>query len=240
MNILRLSTLSLTLAIVVFALGYNPSFADKPDPIDGHNHANEPIVTIDYTVELSDGAFGFHHGAVDVTPESEFKLSGDQPVHLIRPGGANIHDHLVCATDPLTDPLCMVWNGVFDLCGLLGPTGMEDVPEFTVSAGRKGWALEKVVDEVWVSFGFPLDSPLSSDPLSVGLRLSGACLDLECGLIPAVNTSKTITLTDYSIHLKGKRGVTHNAACHAGQSPTDSWGDHEISLVIRATEVLAP
>jgi len=30
MNILRLSTLSLTLAVAVFALGYNPSFADKP------------------------------------------------------------------------------------------------------------------------------------------------------------------------------------------------------------------
>ncbi len=34
MNILRLSNLSLTLAIAVFALGYvSPSFADQPDPI---------------------------------------------------------------------------------------------------------------------------------------------------------------------------------------------------------------
>ncbi len=33
MNILRLSTLSLTVAIAVFALGYvSPSFADQPDP----------------------------------------------------------------------------------------------------------------------------------------------------------------------------------------------------------------
>ncbi len=33
MKILRLSTLSLTLAIAVFALGYaNPSFADNADP----------------------------------------------------------------------------------------------------------------------------------------------------------------------------------------------------------------
>ena len=40
MNILRLSTLSLTLAIAVFALGYNTSFADKP--VNGeHNHGGE-------------------------------------------------------------------------------------------------------------------------------------------------------------------------------------------------------
>ena len=37
MNILRLSTLSLTLAIAVFALGYvNPSFAGKPDKCPDH------------------------------------------------------------------------------------------------------------------------------------------------------------------------------------------------------------
>ena len=46
MSILRLSTLSLTLAIPVFALGYNPSFADKPDCGDNQdqhcNHGDDP------------------------------------------------------------------------------------------------------------------------------------------------------------------------------------------------------
>ena len=38
MSILRLSTLSLALAIAVFALGYNPSFAGKPDGQGNHDH----------------------------------------------------------------------------------------------------------------------------------------------------------------------------------------------------------
>ncbi len=40
MNILRLSTLSLTVAIAVFALGYNPSFAGKPDSEGKHDHGD--------------------------------------------------------------------------------------------------------------------------------------------------------------------------------------------------------
>ena len=42
MNILRLSTLSLALALAVFSLGYvSPSFANKPDPDTGHDHGSE-------------------------------------------------------------------------------------------------------------------------------------------------------------------------------------------------------
>ena len=40
MSILRLSTLSLTVAIAVFALGYNPSFAGKPDSEGKHDHGD--------------------------------------------------------------------------------------------------------------------------------------------------------------------------------------------------------
>ena len=40
MSILRLSTLSLTVAIAVFALGYNPSFAGKPDSEGKHVHGD--------------------------------------------------------------------------------------------------------------------------------------------------------------------------------------------------------
>ena len=40
MNISRVVTLSLALAVAVFALGYNPSFAGKP--VNGeHNHGGE-------------------------------------------------------------------------------------------------------------------------------------------------------------------------------------------------------
>ncbi len=41
MNILRLSTLSLTLAVAVFALGYNPSFADSKNGACAPNHCDQ-------------------------------------------------------------------------------------------------------------------------------------------------------------------------------------------------------
>ncbi len=155
----------------------------------------------------------FEHGPAAVTPESEFELKGDVDVHLIRPGGAEFAPDQACITGTATDPLCIIWNGVFDLCGLLGPSDMVDVPEFFAPAGRKGWTVAKAGAEVWVSFGFPLDSPLSSEPLSVALQLKGPCPDTECGLIPG--SDLVIPLDRYSIHLRGKGGVTHNAACHA-------------------------
>ncbi len=60
MSILRLSTLSLTLAIVVFALGSaNPSFADKPT--NGHNHGGddpEDVAEYSVTIEKMGGVEG--------------------------------------------------------------------------------------------------------------------------------------------------------------------------------------
>jgi len=41
MNILRLSTFSLILALAVITLGYNPSFADKPESgLCGQDHCD--------------------------------------------------------------------------------------------------------------------------------------------------------------------------------------------------------
>ena len=135
-------------------------------------------------------------------------------------------------TDTDINTLCLVWNSVFDLCLLLGPTGAEILPEFTAETGRKGWTVEKVVNEVWVPLGFSLVSPLdTSDPLytdrlSVSLTLKGDCPS-GCSLIPddiedGMNSSEstlTIVLDRYAIHLRGKGGVTHEAECHAGEGP---------------------
>ncbi len=218
MNILRLSTLSLTLAVAVFALGYtNPAFADKPSG-GNHNHDGDPGFPTGMTVQLIGGAFVFDEGEVGVTPDSEFKLSGNVDVNMTRPG---------------FDPALGSWNNVFDLCGLLGPTGAEVVPGFPVSAGRKGWTVQKVLEEVWVQLRFPLDSPLApSDPLftdrlTAGMQLKGACPPPACSLIPdniedvmgSNESTLTIPLTDYAIHLRGKGGVTHEALCHAGSDP---------------------
>ncbi len=215
MNILRLSTLSLTLAIAVFALGYNPSFADPPKCGGQHcDHGDEPSDTIDITVQLSGGAFVSVDNTLGVTAESEFKLSGDDSIRMIRPG-----TDATCATGD-DQNACMAWNSVFDLCGLLGTSMDVQVDDFTVPTGRKPWTVEKVVNEVWVNLDFPLDSPLDSSnplftskPLSVALNLKGACLTDKCSLIPG--SDLTIELTDYSIHLRAKGGVTHQASCHA-------------------------
>ncbi len=206
MKILRLSTLSM--AIAVFALGYNPSFADPPPHSHGGgNNGDDPVtVTVDLNGPMAGvrGAFEFVSPAFATLDKGSLK--GDEAVRMVRPG-------------PLDVNALIDWNRVFDLCGLLGPSDAVDVPEFTASAGRKGWRVvrtgEQVFVDVSVLFQFPLDSPLSDDPLSVALDLTGNCPTPECGLIPEAGKTKEIPLNRYSIHLKGKGGVTHDAACHA-------------------------
>ncbi len=57
MKILRLSTLSLTLAIAVFSLGYvNPSFAGKPDSEGNHDHGGEGNTETTFTVDIKVGS----------------------------------------------------------------------------------------------------------------------------------------------------------------------------------------
>ena len=64
MNILRLSTLSLTLAIAVFALGYNPSFADNPAK-GNHPHGGDKDKTeTEFMVEMHPGTVGDEAGLV--------------------------------------------------------------------------------------------------------------------------------------------------------------------------------
>ena len=55
MSILRLSTFSLTLAIAVMTLGYNPSFANKPDPVTGHDHGGEDETETVFMVKMVQG-----------------------------------------------------------------------------------------------------------------------------------------------------------------------------------------
>ncbi len=67
MNILRLSTLSLILAIAVFALGYNPSFADNPAKGNHpHGDGKDKTETV-FLVEMQPGTLG----ATDNEPAAE-------------------------------------------------------------------------------------------------------------------------------------------------------------------------
>ncbi len=51
MSILRLSTITLTLAIAVITLGYNTSFADKPPHSHGGNGDTETVFTVNIEVD---------------------------------------------------------------------------------------------------------------------------------------------------------------------------------------------
>ena len=237
MSILRLPTLSLTLATAVFALGYvSPSFANPPPHSHGGgNNGGDPVT---YTVNLKGpdpntpslrGAFEFV-SSVAATLDKKGNLKGDVDVSMEIPGG----DSTCMSGD---QNACIVWNNVFDLCGLLNP-----VPNFMVLGGD--WSVSKGGGRRWISFGFELDSPVSSNPLSASLQLSSACDDPECGapsdeLIPAAGDTSQVDVTDYAIHLKGKGGVTHNAECHASDGypgATTLGGVHGSTLVITAPE----
>ena len=223
MNILRLSTLSLTLAIAVFALGYvSPSFADKPGsgPCGQVHcdHGEENPSDLAYTVNLIGpipalpsvrGAFEFEGGAESVTLQFKgIELRGDVDVTIERP--------LVADANAL-----VVWEEVFNLCGLLGPDTDPSttlVTDFTILRGD--WVVGQGGDREGIFFKFEIPaifSPLSDDrPLSATLHLFRTCTS-PCGTIPTSatgGTPKRIDLTNSQIHLKGKGGVTAQAACH--------------------------
>ena len=153
MNILRLSTLSM--AIAVFALGYvNPSYADPP-PHDhgGGNNGDDPVtVTVDLIGPMAGvrGAFEFVSSAFATLDNGSLK--GDEAVTMVRP-------------DPGDANALIEWNRVFDLCGLLGLSDAVDVPEFTDLAGRKGWQVRRIGETVAVLIiTSPHDFPIRQAP----------------------------------------------------------------------------
>ena len=232
----RVATLSLALAVAVFALGYvNPSFADKTGVKHNHGGGGEdPPSVSTHTVDLTGvsamrGTFEFDGGAADATLDSKgLTLDGDVAVTMQR------------ATD---DPTCMMgladvkaacvdWNFFFNLCGLLGPEGEAAVTlltDFEVLGGS--WAVAQGGGRRTISFGFtitPNKSNASIDrDMSGSLTLFRACvnadIDPTCGSDPtplfpiltgSANATKVI-VTNARIHLRGKKGVTHQADCHA-------------------------
>lgn len=267
MSILRFSTLSLTLAIVIFSLGYvDSSIAAPPEPCvpDDDRKRCKPKPGDDpsgvtYTVDLVGpdfanadvrGAFEFDD-AGEPSPVSatldKGGLKGAGSFAMTRPGGVSD-----CSGDDQN--ACMVWNDVFNLCGLLGPysggelddmTGPTLLETFAVEPG--GWEVAKGGGRIWLSLGFTIvspldpDDPLFTDRLSVSLQLTGPCIDpvgdSPCEqdlLIPTATGAAGATkndLTDARIHLRGKGGVTHNAECHADNDVLYPYGS---TLVITA------
>ncbi len=151
MNISRLSTFSLAMAVAVFALGYNTSFAGKP--VNGeHDHGDEdpppPDNPIAYTAELVNPVFdettGFGAFIVDfvvddgslITNRKQKSLLPDSPWALT-------------FTRPTDPDAADAWDRVFEACENffgshpvegIGPTPMH-VSQFTVPAVADNWEI---------------------------------------------------------------------------------------------------
>ncbi len=242
MNILRLSTLSLILVVAVFAVGYtNPAFADKPGD-GGHNHGDDPG-GFTYTIDLIGppslrGAFEFDGtGGSATLDRGALKITG--AVTMTRPGDATGCNEN-CTADDVDQLACIVWNDVFNVCGLLGTVGMPtNLDTFTVEIGD--WSVSNSSEKQFISFGFEIAatlSPPSSRPLSAFLQLSRACdpvAQCRANIPTAVTAPEGISflMTDASIHLRGQRGVTQQADCH---SDTDLLAASGSRVVITVTD----
>ncbi len=230
MNILRLSTLSLTFAIAVFALGYaNPSFAGKPSCENNSTHPkcknDEPTDgSVTYEAAL-EGAFVFDALDVDPSPHGN-ELKPDIKVNISQP--------------VMSDFFRSTWENVFSmpddsatLCNLFGVPGIVTGFEALSSAKKnKGWTIVGY-GGVGVSFGFPLVTDDGAD-VNVGLSLIGNC-DYAGGTDPcdpflpdpAIDYSSDnargpgisrIPLITFWIHAKAVKGTPALEGCHGAHT----------------------
>ncbi len=238
MNILRLSTLSLSLAIAIFALGYvNPSFAAPPDkpcsPWPSCKDDGDGGGGIDYTAELK-GAFVF--GPLSVTLEGQ-----DERLR-------HADDVIISRPDAVGSPeLAATWDNVFSMpdntgtpCDLFGNPGT--VVVFTApkkEKGVKGWWIAKP-GGVGIRFRKIELFTNSGDPVDVGLDLIGDCeysggTDPSCDpFLPDPDTNNGISeipLLNFLIHAKAAKGTPAIDGCHDGGGLLLS----ESTLVIKAT-----
>ena len=216
MSILRLSTLSLTLAIAAFSLGYvNPSFADKTG--DKHNHGGDDGNGgggdgITYTAEL--------RGTFVIPPLTVVLESRDQ---VLRSGDAVTIERSASESES-------TWDTVFAFCGLLDFT----VVDFTATAGKKGWTIERP-GGVGVRFRNIGTFSSTRGDLDLRIDLIGDCAysggtDETCDPFPpAAGDTSEIPLTQYLIHARGQPGI--NSVCHGVRA----FLGLESTLVITAT-----
>ena len=241
MRILRLSTLSLTLAIAVFALGYaNPSFAA---PLCSNNPTHPRCVPdgggtadLDYEAGLNTGVFKFP--AVKVTPNAKENALIPDPdnddLEFFRPGAAvGVPYTGLCSllTEP-TQTECNDWDAVIQSCDHLVDTGLfgKDVPTFTVTPDDLGF---DAAGGGWVSIG---GIDVFDDMglfMHLNLSLIGDCFD-ECtdDFVPDSGNPKTIPLstvwvTGHTVE-KGKKG-------HCNKDGHRVTLDIQNDLVITAT-----
>ena len=238
MNISRLSTFSLAMAIGVFALAFaNPASAkgkglvcELGDPRP--KCADEPPAAgLTFKVEM-DGAFVMNQ----FTTSDGNELLGDFDFTIDRPA-----KNFGCGElPPLPDPdraACETWGTVFDVCDIYDIHGDDPYGpnHFTTTPDRKEkvqWAVTKSGGGVRVFFVTSIQSPIDPpNPLGVVLILTSKCAyhaDQQddfpnrtlCDhpfLPEGTGNQTTFDMQHFWNHADGKKGVAHAQPCHVGE-----------------------
>ena len=239
MNNLRLSTLSLTLAIAVILLGYvNSSFAAPPNkpcspwPSCNKDEPPDPTPTITYTAELTGRVFNF--AQVTVTPDSEDGPLFPDPSAILtftRPADA----------DPNAQA---VWDAVFAACeNFFAPPVVES---FEVPAGN--WSIHKPGGVRVILSPVPFDIYGKSPPgesgqhFHVSLQLIGDTF-FKKSVVPFLPVPVDSDPVEVEYHMieswitgGTEKGVRPKTGCVSGGSAdrTIFGGSFESTLVITA------
>ena len=214
MNTLRLSTLSLSLAIAVMTLGYaNPSFADKPDindceePAAGHCHDDDGNgeTSAVYTAKLTMGGFIFRDKdataiAVTVTPNKR---------------GNSYHSEVALDMSPpdnSTDQ--MAWDEVFIKCANLLTTlpiqSVSVADNWTIdnSGGNKAGTVDSDI-----RIRFKDVEATGCKDVDISFDLIGVILAADGPFLPVKkDDTSSFTLTQFVIFGDAKRGES----CRSG------------------------
>ena len=213
MNTVRLSTLSLSLAVVVVTLGYATSaFAGKkcdagpehPSCKDGDNGEISAV----YTAELTMGGFIF--GPVDVTPSKRGNsYHSEETLKMSRPPDD--------ATPDDATPDQMVWDEVFSWCMDLlttnPPVSVAVADNWTIdnSGGNKAGT---VGSDIRIRFkDVVATEPPGSPDVDISFDLSGVILAADGPFLPVdINNPSSFTLTQFVIFGDAKKGQS----CRSG------------------------
>ncbi len=211
MDTLRLSSLSLTLAIAMMMLGVSADGwaapkCDSPPCGGGGGGGGGGEGGIEYTAVLT-GAFAFD------TEKNSVVVTANKQGNVLK------SEFEVTLKRPDDDTLLPIWNSVFDKCpNFFGPTTSQ-VPGFTAPAGKKGWTIAKA-GGVRVNFEitfpqdtFPqegFDKFLNPDSAWVALSLIGDRTFDQAFPPPPL---ERIQLSHFTIHGQTESGVTPRLAC---------------------------
>jgi len=243
MNISRVTTISLVLAVAVLALAYaNPLSAKGKECSDGDSRPkcdDDPAASgLTFVVEM-DGAFVMEK----MTISDGNELIGDEEVTIDRPGfDSDTEVAIACSgiNDQKERKACETWGTVFDVCDIYKISNIFNIngtdpygpDQFTTTPGRKGqvgWEIGKFGGGVRVYFFTTIQSPIDPlNPLGVVLQLTSKCtyhadhLDDFPGRTLCTepflsNPTTTFDMQHFWIHAKGKKGVAHAEPCHVGE-----------------------